>query len=92
MKHQPEQLRAIIKTASDQKAESVALQTTMLYLDRMGFLHCAFCPQRFGLQRATIREDSPMHHREVYLCQKHYSEMNTLFHSNGNAPSTMEVV
>lgn len=86
MKNQPEELRSLIKEASDAKAQSVALQTTMLYLDRLGLGHCALCPQRFGLRRTAIADGSGA--REVYLCNAHYSEALILTHSNGNGAKT----
>ena len=90
MKNQPNELRAAMKAASDKDAQAIALQTTMLYLDRMGLLHCAMCPQRFGLQRTTIEEERGTA-RDTYLCVVHYSQAQKLVHANGNG-SKLEAV
>jgi hypothetical protein len=79
MKNRPEQLRTAMKAATDKDVQAVALQTTMLYLDRMGLLHCAMCPQRYGLRSAVVEG------RECYLCNAHFSKANQPVHSNGKS-------
>jgi hypothetical protein len=67
-KHQPETMRARIQYHVERIVPEVAMRSAMAYLDKQKLLHCAACPQRFGLHRATVGE------RETYLCDKHYSQ------------------
>lgn len=71
--HRPERLNALIRKQVETLASDVSVRTAMQYLDRQGFLHCAMCAQRFGLQRAKLME-SEGQSREVYLCMKHYAQ------------------
>jgi hypothetical protein len=72
-KHKPERLNSLIKSEVERLSSEVAIRASMEYLNREGILHCAFCPQRMGLQRARLQpEDGKA--REVYLCMKHYSQ------------------
>ncbi len=73
MNHKPERLRAYINKEVTALAQEVSLQASMQYLNRQGFLHCAMCPQRFGLQRAKVVNDKG-EQREVYLCHQHYTQ------------------
>jgi hypothetical protein len=71
--HKPERLNQLIRDEVQKLSSGVAIRASMEYLDKQGFLHCAFCPQRFGLQRATLQDDKGKS-REVKLCMKHYSQ------------------
>lgn len=33
-----------------EKASDISLKTTMAYVEQQGFMHCSFCPTRFGLR------------------------------------------
>ncbi len=71
--HKPERLNQLVRAEVTKLASDVAVRTAMQYLDRQGFLHCAMCAQRFGLQRAQLRGDDGLS-REVYLCGTHYAQ------------------
>ena len=47
VKHAPQILTSFV----NERASEVSLQTTMAYLEREGYMHCDFCPTRFGLQK-----------------------------------------
>ncbi len=72
-KHKPERLNQLVRAEVERLSSDVAIRTAMQYLDRQGFLHCAMCAQRFGLQRAKLMGPEG-NGREVYLCSKHYSQ------------------
>ncbi len=71
--HKPERLNALVRDEVSRIAQDVSVRSAMKYLDREGFLHCAMCAQRFGLQRAQMMTEAGNKH-EVYLCNKHYSQ------------------
>lgn len=83
MKHKPERLRAYIAKEVNALVQEVSVQASMQYLNRQGLIHCAMCPQRFGLQRAKMVNDKG-EKREVYLCVTHYTQ--------SGAARTQEVV
>ncbi len=72
-KHKPERLNALVAAEVKRLSSEVAVRASMEYLDKQGFLHCAFCPQRFGLQRAVLQDEQGQK-REVKLCMKHYAQ------------------
>lgn len=72
-KHKPHRLDQLIRLEVEKLSSEVSVRASMQYLDREGFLHCAFCPQRMGLQRAKLEGENGKS-REVYLCMKHYSQ------------------
>lgn len=45
-KHCPDVLSGFITD----RASSIAKATTMKYLEQQGYMHCDFCPTRFGLR------------------------------------------
>ncbi len=71
--HKPERLNQLVRAEVERLASDVAVRTAMQYLDKQGFLHCAMCAQRHGLQRAKLMGPEGKG-REVYLCQTHYSQ------------------
>jgi len=71
--HKPERLNQLVRGEVERLASDVAIRTAMQYLDKQGFLHCAMCAQRYGLQRAQLKTEKG-ETREVYLCMKHHAQ------------------
>jgi len=65
--NQPERMKSVIQKHVEEIVPKVAMHSTMAYLDKQKLLHCAACPQRYGLHHVLVNE------REVYLCDRHYS-------------------
>lgn len=72
-KHRPERLNKLVRQEVERLSSEVAVRTAMSFLDKQGFLHCALCAQRYGLQRAQLKNEAGVT-REVYLCMKHYTQ------------------
>jgi hypothetical protein len=71
-KHQPLALRKFIEAEVNRISSKVSVTAAMMFLDKEGFLHCHFCPQRFGLRKVVMKIEGQ--EKEARLCLKHYAQ------------------
>lgn len=72
----PLELKKVIDEESMKRAQTIAQEIIMKYLDKQGFLHCYVCPSRHGLVRRTVEKEGKRF--EAYFCPGHQSMVKPL--------------
>lgn len=62
---------SVVQSRTDELVRQNSVRATMLYLDKEGLSHCAFCPSRFSL--ANISTDRLLENR-VMACPSHVAQ------------------